>query len=176
MSEAYLGEIRMFAGSYAPQNWLPCNGQLLAIQQYQALYTLIGTQYGGDGVNTFAVPNLQGVLPIGVGKGNGSAYTYTIGNTAGTYQASVAAPPAHSHALAASSNNASTASPAGAVFASAPSGFVQYAPSNAAGVTRPSLDPKLLGNTGGGQPHSNMMPSLALSFIICAAGMYPTSA
>jgi microcystin-dependent protein len=177
MSEAYLGEIRIFAGDYSPVDWLACNGQMLQITQYQALFALLGTIYGGDGTTTFALPNLQGVLAAGTGQGAGLPNTYALGQKAGTYAVALTATqnPNHTHLILASKNPASTPIPTGEIFGTAPSGFVAYAPGSVAATARRNLDPKMLVGTGANEAHSNMMPSVGLTYIICTAGIFPVS-
>ena len=173
MSEAFLGEIRIFAGVRVPANWLACNGQSLGISEYQALYSLIGTHYGGDGVNSFSLPNLQGRLAVGTGQGAG-LQNYALGQTAGAYQVALTdAAASHTHSLTASTSGASSAAPTNSVFAAAPSGFVAYIPSTAAGINKAQFDPNLLTTEGGNGAHENMMPSTAVQYIICMAGIYP---
>ena len=173
MSEAFLGEIRIFAGLRVPANWMACNGQSLSISEYEALFSLIGTQYGGDGINNFALPNLQGRLVVGTGQGVG-LQNYALGQTAGAYQVGLTdATASHTHGLAASTASASATAPANGVFAATPSGFVAYIPSTAAGINKAQFDPNLLTTEGGNGAHENMMPSTAVQYIICMAGIYP---
>ncbi len=173
MSEAYVGEIRMFAGNYAPEGWLPCDGSAQSINTYQALYSLLGTTYGGDGVNNFKLPDLRGRLPIGMGQGTGLT-ARPLGQQTGTETVTltVAQTPAHSHGFAAG-GTASAASPQGLVPGTT-SGFNLYATSATAGawLAPGSVTP----SDGGAQPHNNVMPSLAISFIICTQGYYPSQA
>lgn len=171
MSDAYLGEIRMFAGDYAPQGWHLCDGSLLPINdEYESLYHLIGVAYGGDGVNTFALPDLRGRLPIGMGRGAGLS-NYPRGQQTGTETVTltVAQTPAHTHKLAAG-GPASAGSPLGLVPGTV-SGFNLYAstPSTSAALALGSVTP----SSGGALAHNNVMPSLGISFIICTSGAYP---
>ena len=170
MSEAYLGEIRMFAGNFAPQNWAPCDGRLLPIAENDALFTLLGTTYGGDGQTTFGLPDLRGRLPIGMGSGPGlspRAQGQAMGVESVTL--TVAQTPAHTHAFAAGGASSST-SPQGLVPAAA-TGFSFYA---ATPSGSDALNPGTVQAVGSGQPHDNVMPSLAVSFIIALAGIYPS--
>ncbi|MCE1191425.1 MAG: tail fiber protein [Acidovorax sp.] len=170
MSEAFIGEIRLFAGNFAPQHWSFCDGSLLPIAEYDAAYALLGTTYGGDGVTTFAVPDLRGRLPIGVGQGPGLSLR-VLGEQVGVEQVTLLAnnAPAHTHALAAGAA-ASNVNPAGLAPA-AVTGFNLYA----ASTTAPQA---LAGSTvdvaGGGMPHNNVMPSMPLSFIVCLNGIFPS--
>ena len=169
MSEAYIGEIRMFAGDYAPENWTFCNGELLSISEYEALYTLLGTTYGGDGQNTFAVPDLRGRVPIHVGTNAGT--TYTLGEKLGseTNTRQINELPAHTHTVKATSDAATVATPANNTWASTTDMFYSNASTDPV-----SMDPTAITPTGFNQPHDNMMPSLTISFIISLVGIYPT--
>ena len=171
MSEAYLGEIRLFAGNYAPPGWQLCNGSLLDISEYDALYALLGTTYGGDGVQKFALPDLRGRLPIGQGQAPGTSQ-HTLGTQIGTESVTLTSGqmPQHSHALSAS-GQATANTPAGMLPATV-SGFNLYAPEPAA--TPVALAPASVTVVGDGQPHNNLMPSLVLSYIICLAGIFPS--
>ncbi len=170
MSEAYVGEIRMFGGNYAPQNWAPCDGRLLPIAENEVLYTLLGTTYGGDGVNTFGLPDLRGRLPIGMGQGPGLS-PRVQGQQTGVENVTLTAAqtPAHTHAFAAGGKS-SSANPQGLVPAEA-TGLSFYASAPAPSAW---LAPGTVEIVGGGQPHSNVMPSLAVGFIIALAGIYPS--
>ncbi|MCM3628986.1 tail fiber protein [Paenibacillus glycanilyticus] len=170
MSEQYLGEIRMFGGNFAPEGWAFCNGQLLSISQNDALYTLLGTTYGGDGVNTFALPDLQGRLPVHTGRSSASGKTYTLGEKAGSESVTLIMNqlPAHSHAAYSSSLAGTTSSPENAFWAASDKSLYSDAASNA------TLNAAAIGVTGGSQPHDNMMPYTAISFIISLTGVYPS--
>lgn len=173
MSEAYIGEIRMFAGNYAPENWALCDGSTLPISQNEALYSLLGTTYGGDGQANFKLPDLRGRLPIGMGQGTGLTYR-PLGQQTGVEQVvpSVAQTPAHTHAFAAGAA-ATGNSPQGQVPA-AVTGFNLYASAVTAGA---SLASGTVGQAAGGaQAHYNVMPSMPISFIICLLGSYPSFA
>jgi len=170
MSEAYLGEIRMFGGNYAPQGWAPCDGRLVSIAENDALYALLGTLYGGDGVTTFGLPDLRGRLPIGMGQGPGLS-PRPQGQRTGVENVTLttAQTPAHTHAFAAGGAS-SSASPQGLV-PSAATGFSFYA---AAPSDATWLNPGTVQTVGGGQPHDNVMPSLAVGFIIALEGIFPS--
>jgi microcystin-dependent protein len=167
--DPYLGEIMLFAGSYAPRGWAPCNGQLLPINQNQGLFSLLGTYYGGNGQTTFALPDLRGRAPIHVGQGPGLT-DRTLGEQGGeeTHLLTVEEMPAHTHLASAYSGNGTSASPAGLLPARDPSGTPHYGAG--ADVT---LSPGAIGVTGGNQAHNNMQPFLALTFCICVQGVFP---
>jgi microcystin-dependent protein len=169
MAQPFIGEIRMFAGTFAPLGWLLCNGQLLPISENPAMFELIGTTYGGDGQNTFAVPNLQSRIPISMGSGPGLS-PRVIGETAGEESVTLLQQqlPAHSHALQASANPGTATAPAGNVWAEwDDSPYATTAP----GTT---MDPASLSTVGGSQPHENRAPFLAVNFIIAVNGIFPT--
>jgi microcystin-dependent protein len=169
MTQPYVGEIRLFGGNFAPAGWAFCNGQLLSIADNDALFALIGTTYGGDGQNTFALPDLQGRLPFHMGTGT-SGTQMVIGQKAGEEQVALTTQqiPQHAHTVQASSAAGSSTSPAGNVWAS----FGDSAYSSA--VPNAQMDPTVIGQTGGSQPHDNMPPFLALSFIISLFGIFPS--
>jgi microcystin-dependent protein len=164
MATPYIGEIRMFAGNFAPVDWAFCNGQLIAISDNPALFNLIGTTYGGDGQNTFALPNLQSRIPVHQGAG------FALAQQAGeeTVTLTTQQIPGHTHAANASSTAGTQASPAGNVWAQ--SSLNQY--SNASPTL--AMSPAALGNSAGSQPHDNMTPYLVVSFIIALFGVYPS--
>ena len=164
MSEAYIGEVRMFAGNFAPQGWALCNGQLIPIAENEALFALLGTVYGGDGQSNFALPDLQGRAPMHFSP------THPLGQKAGTETVTLsqAQMPVHTHVPNANPNTAESGSPANNVWAkTAVTSFTANAPDTA-------MNPHSLGVMGGNQPHENMMPSLAISYIICLYGVYPS--
>lgn len=169
MSDQYLGEIRMFAGTYAPQGWALCNGQLLQIAEYEALYTLLGTTYGGDGRTTFGVPDMRGRVPVSMGNGGGG--NYPLGQKGGTETVTLLESqlPAHTHLPAAQSAPGDQALPTNNVWASKkvfekPADDIPLVPMSAAAIS----------STGGNQPHENLMPYLAVSFIIATVGIFPS--
>lgn len=166
MSTPYIGEIRLFAGNFAPLGWAMCEGQLLPISENTTLFNLLGTTYGGDGENTFALPDLRGRLPIHQGNG------FIIAETGGAEEITLTVNqiPTHSHALRASTNNASSANAQGRVLARTPSytPYISGVPLNAA------LTPTSIDAVGGSQPHSNMQPYLCVNFIISLFGIFPT--
>ena len=170
MSQPYVGEIRMFAGNYAPAGWMFCSGQLLPISEYETLFNLIGTTYGGDGQSTFALPNLQGRLPLHMGTGGGG--TYTLAETGGveTVTLTTSTIPQHSHALLASTNAAQQSSPSGNVTGQSGSSTHIYRPATPA----QQMAANSCGSTGGSQPHDNFQPYLCVSFIISLFGVFPS--
>lgn len=172
MSEPFVGEIRMFAGSFAPQGWAFCDGQLLAISGNDALFSLLGTYYGGDGRTSFGVPDLRGRLPMHQGSGPG-LYPKSIGqkNGAETVTINSSQLPAHSHALGQANSRADTASPDGNLLARSATGDLQL--NNSAGNSV-AMGSEAIGSTGGGQPHNNMPPFLCIRFIIALYGVYPS--
>ena len=175
MGSPYVGEIRMFAGNFAPLNWAFCNGALLSISENETLFNLIGTTYGGDGVNTFALPNLQSRTPIHMGTDSANN-SYPLAALGGVENVTLATNqiPAHSHAANAVSAGGSVQSPANACLACRPAlklGTLQYGH----GTTSPTnFVATSIGNAGGGQPHSNLQPYLAISFIISLFGIFPS--
>jgi len=179
MTNAFLGQISLFGGNFAPKNTALCNGQLLSIQQNAALFALLGTYYGGNGVNTFALPNLQSQVPIHQGQGPGLS-PYTIGETAGSASVNLNQNnfPIHLHTLsgttAASDSNtiASNKLPAQAT-GSSPSLF--YAtPSPSPTLTPVPMAAGVCSTVGNSLPHSNLMPSLCVSFFIYLIGIFPS--
>lgn len=178
MSTPFIGEIRMFGGNFAPRNWAFCNGQTLAIVQYQALFALIGTTFGGNGINTFDLPNLQGRLAIGEGQGPGLSYR-TVGELAGSENVTLtqATMPAHGHALNASISGAATADIGASVLpgvVAAPAHFYTVDDGTSPPPVPRVLASGSIGPAGGNQAHSNLMPSLCVSFIISLNGVFPT--
>lgn len=165
MSQPFVGEIRLFGGNFAPAGWMFCEGQLLPISENETLFNLIGTTYGGDGQETFALPDLRGRLPVHQGNG------VILAETGGAEEVTLttAQIPAHTHSLLASANNASTSSAAGNVLAQTPS----YTPYIAA-APNVALNPASITPAGGSQPHSNFQPYLCVSFIISMFGIFPS--
>ncbi|HZU86800.1 MAG TPA: tail fiber protein [Anaerolineaceae bacterium] len=170
MAQPYVGEIRMFAGNFAPAGWMFCEGQLLPISEYETLFNLIGTTYGGDGQSTFSLPDLRGRIPIHQGNG------YVLAETGGveTVTLTTSQIPAHSHpALAESLNKArKKSSPSNAVWAN--SGTTMYALPPATPPAWPNMRATMAASTGGSQPHDNMQPYLCVDFIISLYGIFPS--
>ena len=167
MSTPYLAEIRLTSFAFAPKGWALCNGQLLPINQNQALFAILGTTYGGDGRTNFALPNLQGRAPMHasgthpLGEAGGEeAHTLTAGEM-----------PAHGHALRASGKVAASSSPNGGVLAAVPRGGT---PAYTAPASMVPLNPAAIGANGGGQPHENRPPFLTVHFIIALQGIFPS--
>lgn len=171
MSNPYVGEIRMFAGNFAPSGWATCDGQVMAISQNTVLFTLIGTIYGGDGQQTFNLPDLRGRVPIHQGQGLGLS-NYIIGQNGGveTVTLTTTQIPAHNHPPLASSGTGRSSNPANNVWA-AQAGAKQFMGS---GAINASMNATAMGNAGGSQPHDNMLPFLAINFIISLFGIFPS--
>jgi microcystin-dependent protein len=164
MAEPFLSEIRIMSFEFAPKGWALSNGQLLPINQNQALFSLLGTTFGGDGRVNFALPDLRGRTPIHVGSG------HTLGERGGeqAHTLSVAELPTHTHVLNATSNTGNTPLPANNVLADSPS-QLYAAPANTT-----SLTPGSVPNVGGSQAHLNMQPFLTLNFCIALQGIFPS--
>lgn len=171
MADPFIGEVRLFGGNFAPVGWAFCNGQLLSISENDALFALIGTTYGGDGVNTFALPNLQGRLPLHQGTLSGGG-TYVLGQSGGSETVTLTAGQIGPHTHAANAGGAaSTGNPAGNL-PGATAGPARYLPAGSGAVL--NLNAQSIAPAGGGQPHDNMMPYLCVSFIIALQGIFPT--
>lgn len=178
--EGYIGEIRAFAGNYAPEYWHICDGSSLPINQYQALYSLLGTRYGGDGVNTFNLPNLLGRMPIGQGQGP-NLTARTLGSYGGseTVALTVSNLPAHTHFVMIDTTGTPTKAPNSntllGVMSSPEAEILGYLPGSVTGPATIVMDPRTITATGGNQPHSNIMPCAATTYIICVdRNLYPT--
>ena len=169
----YVGEIRLFAGTFAPVGWMLCQGQSLPIAENEVLFQLIGTTYGGDGEETFNLPNLQSRVPIHMGTGPDGT-TYQIGEMAGTEAETLSMQqiPNHTHTLTATTNLASTTSPSDAVVPAVTSASVITAFGSDAPHT--ALHPSSLIPIGGSQPHENLQPYVALNYIISLFGIFPS--
>ena len=176
MGTPYVGEIRIFAGNYAPAGWNFCDGTLVAISANTTLFQLIGTTYGGDGVNTFALPNLQSRVPIHQGTGSGGIGTYTMAQTTGTETVTLTTQqiPSHNHLVNAATSG-QVLSPSNAFLANATS---SGQPGNILVYEAPppgsKLNPATIQNDGGSQPHSNIQPYLAINYIISLFGIFPS--
>jgi microcystin-dependent protein len=164
MTQPFLGQVTIVSFGFPPKGWALCNGQLLPINQNQALFALLGTTYGGDGVTTFALPNLQGRSPLHFGAG------FNLGAVGGeqTHTLRVNEIPSHTHLVNVSSAGATASSTAGAIEASAVT--TNFAPPG----TAAALDPGAFANTGSSQPHDNMSPYLVVSFVIALTGIFPS--
>ena len=163
MAEPFLSEIRLFSFNFPPKGWAFCNGQFLPINQNQALFALLGTTYGGNGQTTFALPNLQGRLPIHTGNG------HTLGEAAGSSAVTITQQtmPTHIHPLQANTNNGTQAGPAGAMLSAYLNGYTQP-------TDLRTLMPQTVTNVGGSQPHENRQPYLAVNFCIALQGIFPS--
>ncbi len=163
MGTPFLGEIKIVSFNFPPKGWAECIGQLLPINQNQALFSLLGTTYGGDGRTTFGLPNLQGRVPFHVGGG------LTLGESGGetAHTLNINELPTHTHLPAASSGAANTSNPLGNYWADA-------GKNNFNSVTNTSMATQGIGNTGGSQPHDNMSPYLVLNFIVALQGVFPS--
>ena len=171
MAQPYVGEIRMFAGNFAPAGWMFCDGQLLPISENDALFTLIGTTYGGDGEETFNLPNLASRVPIHMGTGPDGT-TYQIGEMAGTEEVtlSVQQIPSHSHPFTASTANGTATNPGGSVLAASVSSVQPLIVGTGSGAMNSgSVTPQ-----GGSQPHENCQPFLCINYIISLFGIFPS--
>ena len=166
MSEPFLGEIKIISWNYAPKGWAFCNGQFLPINQNQALFSLLGTMYGGNGQTTFALPDFRGKVPIHVGAG------FTQGQTGGeqAHTITMSEMPAHFHFANASNSDATTNSPSGTAVLANSKGAAIYAGPSSLGAMLPTI----LSNVGGSQAHNNMQPYLVLNFIIALQGIFPS--
>src|SRR3982750_4731274 len=169
MGQPYVGEIRMFGGNFAPAGWMFCEGQLLPISENETLFQLIGTTYGGDGQETFALPDLRGRVPIHWGTGGGA--TYQLAETGGAEEITLTVQqiPSHTHPLLCNRGAATDPNPQNDVMAEqlAVSAYQSQPPSVA-------MAPQAIGPTGGSQPHSNFQPYLCVDFIISLFGIFPS--
>lgn len=173
--DEYIGMIKIFAGNFAPRGWALCDGQLLPISQYSAVYAILGAMYGGDGITTFALPDLRGRAPIGVGQGPGLSI-YAIGQVGGVEGVTLTTTqiPSHSHTLNVNNGKAGVAVPTTSNSIAAPvdingdaaNGFSQTAPNT-------QMSPASIGATGGNDSHENRAPYLALNYVICLQGLFP---
>ncbi|MDP1582530.1 MAG: tail fiber protein [Bradyrhizobium sp.] len=165
MAQPYVGEIRMFAGNFAPAGWMFCEGQLLPISENETLFQLIGTTYGGDGQSTFALPDLRGRVPIHMGGG------FILAETGGveTVTLTVQQMPSHSHPMLGSSSTATQTTPQSNVLAS-PTVIDLYRPGGASSA----MAAQAISSTGGSQPHQNFQPYLCVDFIISLFGIFPS--
>ncbi|MFO1304129.1 MAG: tail fiber protein [Burkholderiales bacterium] len=165
MAQPYVGEIRMFGGNFAPAGWMFCSGQLLPISEYETLFNLIGTTFGGDGQSTFALPDLRGRLPLHQGSG------FILAETGGveTVTLTVQQIPAHSHPMLASTSIPASSNPADSVTGQSANKLYRAAGGATAQMASGSLSP-----TGGSQPHENMQPYLCVNFIISMFGIFPS--
>ena len=165
MSEPFVGQISSFAFSFAPKGWAAANGQLLPINQNQALFALLGTQYGGNGIQTFALPNLQGRVAVH------NSGTFVIGETGGAESVTLTTSqlPAHSHTVNCNKNAGTQASPGGNLWAADGAGNAPYSSGGSTALAGGAIAP-----VGGSQPHNNVAPLLAVNFCIALVGIFPS--
>jgi microcystin-dependent protein len=172
MAQPFVGEIRMFAGNFPPVGWMFCDGQSMPISENDTLFVVIGTTYGGDGQETFNLPNLQSRIPIHQGTGS-SGTTYVIGEAAGVEQVTLTVNqiPAHSHPMLVSTDPGTGTNPAGAV-----AGALSPVSVYKANVTPPNvpMNAQSVTPVGGSQPHENMQPFLCINYIISLFGLFPS--
>jgi len=169
VSEPFIAEVRIFAGNFAPRGWAFCNGQLLPVSQNTALFSLVGTTYGGDGRTTLGLPNLQGRVPMHPGRGPGLS-SRRLGDRGGSEAVTLAESqiPSHNHRLFANGQRADQTNPASNQFLGAAEMYAS------AGATPTPMANEALTGTGGSQPHNNLQPYLVMNFIIALMGLYPT--
>ncbi len=176
--EGTIGEIRMFAATFSPRFWAYCNGQLLAIAQNQALFSILGTTYGGNGTTNFALPNMQSRVAVGTGNGPGLS-SYQLGQQSGIENNTIVAAniPSHTHVIAGSAKMLTTTAAANSETAGgnyfANDGSPKYKPAGGGGTMKPATVAVGLGASGG-TPVSNIMPYTAISYIICLQGIFPS--
>ena len=171
MSSPYIGEIRMFGGTFAPNGWAFCDGQLMAIAENDVLFNLIGTTYGGDGQETFALPDLRSRAPMHMGTSPASGATYQIGEMAGVESVTLTTQqtPIHNHAFQVTTAVGTQGNPDGNLLANSqgPQPYIQQDPDG-------NLNANMLSSVGGSQPHENRQPYLGINFIISLFGVFPT--
>ncbi len=173
-SNPYIGQITLFAGNFAPRNWLFCHGQLLSTSQYDALFSILGTIYGGDGRTTFGLPDLRGRVPLGAGQGLGLS-NYRLGEKLGVENVAITADtmPSHSHSLQASNVAADSTDPTGRILAVAGSTGEALYSSDTSSLVATNVD-SIANNSASGLSHNNMQPFLCINFIIAYLGIYPS--
>jgi microcystin-dependent protein len=172
MAEPFIGQIILFAGNFAPRNWMFCQGQTLSISQNTALFSILGTTYGGDGINTFQLPDLRGRVPVNPGQGIGLS-NYVLGQATGSEQVTLAMNqmPIHNHTVAVNPGAGNISTPNGNFIAANPSRTVENF--NTASTANAFLNATSVQQAGGSQPHSNVQPVLALNYIIAIFGTFP---
>jgi microcystin-dependent protein len=174
--DEYIGIIKMFGGNFAPRGWAFCDGRVLSISQYDAVFVVIGTTFGGDGVTTFALPDLRSRVPINTGQGP-ALTNFVHGQSGGSENVALVTQniPSHSHTLNVNNTNANVHNPTSSNSVATPvdingdaaSGYSQSAPNT-------QISPASIGATGGNQPHENRAPYIALNYIICLEGIFPS--
>ena len=179
MSQPYVGQVIMFGGTFAPAGWMTCSGQLLPISEYETLFNLIGTTYGGDGQSTFGLPDLQGRVPIHNGQGNGLS-AYVIGQKAGTETVTLTTQqiPSHNHLIGIPSSGANQSVPSSATIlanetTNAPGTGNAYTYA-AGGGPQTAMVGSSIASAGGSQPHNNIQPVIAVTYCISLFGVYPS--
>ena len=177
MSNPFLSEIRIFTGNFAPKGWALCDGQLMSISQNTALFSLLGTTYGGNGTSNFALPNLQGMAPLGAGQGSGLSRR-DLGEIGGEPAVTLLTTemPVHTHTVKALDGAGDTTNVVGTTWAKATEGRVAENLYAAPGTSPPTMNPSAVSVAGGNQPHNNMPPYLTLNFIIALQGVFPARA
>jgi microcystin-dependent protein len=180
MSVPFLGQITMFGGNYAPRGYALCDGQLLSISQYQALFSLLGTFYGGNGQTTFALPDLRSRLSVHMGRGAGQS-AYTIGQSGGEPSVTITSQtmPGHTHSLVATTGDADTVTVGSGVVPATSNGpnpaeFYATVDTGQPPLDKHAMNPAACGSTGGSQAHDNLMPSQCITFIIALEGIFPS--
>ena len=173
--EGPLAEIRSFAGNFPPRGWVFCNGQLLSIAQWTAVFALVGTTYGGNGQTTFGVPDLRGRVPVGPGQGPGLP-NFQLGEMAGeaSHTLTVNELPAHVHPATAPAATASTTATPTNALATGPATLGAGVSKNFGAPTANMAAPPVVGITGGSQPHNNLQPYLGMNYIMCVEGIFPS--
>lgn len=179
MSQPYVGQIMMFGGNFAPQGWALCQGQLMPISENDTLFNLIGTTYGGDGQETFGLPDLQGRAPLHMGQGSGLSF-YNIGQNGGVETVTLTTQqiPIHNHFATAANAAGNSKTPQGTILSNEGGADADkvsiYAPWDVDPANMTTLLPGTVGLTGGSQPHTNLQPLLVINFIISLFGVYPS--
>lgn len=170
-----IGEIRMFAGNFAPRGWAFCQGQIMSIAQNTAVFSILGTTYGGNGQTTFGLPDLRSRVPVGQGQGPGLS-SYNLGQMGGMETVTLTQNeiPAHNHLVRGVNAEATSTDPDGKSLATVTDATANPMPSYAAPTPTVSLHPQTLSVTGGNQPHTNIQPYLVLNFVICLEGIFPS--
>jgi microcystin-dependent protein len=183
MSEAYVGEVRLFAGAYAPEGWIKCDGSTLTITEYQALYALIGVTYGGDGVNNFKVPDFRGRTPLGAGSGATNLSATTVGQIGGSETVTLtnAQIPAHTHAFNVVSTAATDITPSAnpvtttnKTLADVSPNFLYLDPTGITTLTTSTFaQAAIVTSSNAGAEHDNIQPSTGITYIMCTIGTFP---
>ncbi|MDD5058038.1 MAG: tail fiber protein [Sideroxydans sp.] len=175
MSAPYIGQISIFAGNYPPVNWAFCNGQAMSVSEYQMLFALIGTTYGGNGVTTFMLPDLRGRVPVGIGTATGGTINWVAGMSRGneTVTLTEAQIPPHNHPLQATSQPATLSTPGGNTLAADAGGAGDFSFTDDTSAITPFLSTAVSAE-GGSLPHNNVAPFMALNYIIALQGIFPS--